>query len=218
MGDAQQVQGTPAWFQEEGKAGQDEATDEQGGELLETEDEGEEMQEVSPDQLQPAAQELKTKDEKPAKRTEFKLPASEGNRRAPAWAKVPKGMKFPKGIEVVFMRIRADLTMYPSKGDRQVILWPLTDGDEKLAIGRSMANAARAGQEMAKQMIRAVDGVPVNWTGDPSAPGADPDRFWHEIGPKGRNLLQRIFTQLHAMNEDELVDFFEQCIAVVSTG
>jgi hypothetical protein len=219
MADEGQGAQTPAWFEQGGNAGQDGASGEGEGPALEVDDEGtgEEMHEVAPSELQPSAAELKTKDEKPQRR-DFKIPAAEITRRAPAWAKVPKGMRFPKGIQVVFMRIRAGLTMYPSKGDRQVILWPLTDGDEKLAIGRSMSNAARAGVEMAKQMIRGIDGEPVNWTGDPNAPGADVDRFWHEIGPKGRNLLQRVFTQLHAMNEDELVDFFEHCISVVSTG
>jgi hypothetical protein len=205
------------WFEEDAKEGQQEGTD-QGSELEVEDDGGEVMQEVSPDELQPNDKDLKTKEEPAPKRTEFKIPNAEGQRRAPKWAKVPKDMKFPRGIQVLFIRIRADLTMYPSKGDRQVILWALTDGDEKLAIGRSMANAARAGTEMAKQMVRAVDGERLNWTGDPSAPGIDVDRVWHEIGPKGRNLMQRLFTQLHAMNEVELVDFFENCIGVVSTG
>lgn len=207
----------PTWFDGDGKAGQGEASGEEGAELALEGDEGEVLDEVSPVELQPPAEELKTKDEKP-KRREFKIPSAEGSRRAPAWANVPKEMKFPRGIQVLFIRIRADLTMYPGKGDRQVIIWPLTDGDEKLAIGRSMANAARAGTEMAKQMIRAADGMRINWTGDPSSPGTDIDSLWHEIGPKGRNLMQRLFAQLHAMNEDELVDFLEHCISVVSTG
>lgn len=210
--------GDASWFDKEAAKGQDGASEEQGDELPVEDEQGQEMPEVSPKELDDSNVELKTaKKEEEPKKQGFKIPAAEG-RRAPKWAKVPKDMKFPRGIQVLFIRIRSDLTMYPSKGDRQVILWALTDGDEKLAIGRSMANAARASVELAKQMVRAIDGERVNWTGDPSAPGTDIDSFWHQIGPKGRNLLQRLFNQLHAMNEDELVDFFENCIGVVSTG
>lgn len=206
-----------SWFDKGAATGQDGASEEQGEELpVEDDEQGEVMQEVSPKEIDEANAELKTEKEEPKKQG-FKIPAAQG-RRAPPWAKIPKDMKFPRGIQVLFIRIRAELTMYPSKGDRQVILWALTDADEKLAIGRSMANAARAGVEMAKQMIRAIDGERINWTGNPNEPGADIDTFWHQIGPKGRNLLQRLFNQLHAMNEDELVDFFENCIGVVSTG
>ena len=208
-----------SWFDKEATMGQDGASEEHGAELLVEDDEqGQEMQEVSPKELDETNSELKTeKKEEEPKKQGLSIPKV-SSRRPPTWAKIPKDMKFPRGIQVLFIRIRADLTMYPGRGDRQVILWALTDGDEKLAVGRSMANAARASQELAKQMIRAIDGERINWTGDPSQPGADVDQFWHQIGPKGRNLLQRLFNQLHAMNEDELVDFFENCIGVVSTG
>lgn len=216
MSDATQVPGTPAWFEGSGKAGQEEGTGEQLGEELAVEDEGEALEEVPPAELQPPAEELKTKGEQP-KKPAHKLPKA-ATRHAPTWAKVPKGMRFPKGIDVLFVRIRGELTMYPGKGDRQVILWPMTDGDQKIALGRAMGDRNRAAVEMTKQIVRAIDGQPVNWTGDPSAPGIDVDRFWHEIGPKGRNLLDRLFVQLNMMNEDELVDFFEHCIAAARTG
>jgi hypothetical protein len=179
-------------------------------------EEGEELQEASPADVQPPEAELKTQEEK-AKR-ELRIPAAaKGNRRAPPWAKVPKDIRFPKGIEVLFVKIEGRVTMYPAKGDRQVILWALTDGDERLAYGRS-TNPMRAAGELTKQMVRAIDGERVNWTGDPSAPGADIDAFWHEIGPKGRDLLQRLHIQLNTMNRDDLVHFFEHCISSVSTA
>ncbi len=204
-----------SWFEEAPKAGQDDG--DEGQPLLVEEEQGEELQEVDPKELEPKG-ELKTKEEK-VPRVALRIPsAGESKRRAPKGFKIPKDMVFPRGIDVLFITLPASITAYSGKGDRQVVLWPLTDADEKLAISRSMANAARAGTELAKQMIRAIDGERINWTGDPSQPGADIDRAWHEFGPKGRNLLQRLFNQMHAMTEDELVHFFEHCIAVVNMG
>lgn len=214
MGQAEQEAGTPAWFDGGAKAGQEEPLVEEGAELA-VEGE-EELDEVSPAELQPPAAELKAKDE-PIKKA-MKIPQAEkGNRRAPSWAKVPKDLKFPKGIDVIFAKIPASFTMYPSLGERQVILWPLTDGDERLAYGRA-TSPLRAPAELTKQMVRAIDGERINWTGNPSAPGADIDRFWHEVGPRGRDLLQRLHIQMNTVTRDEGAHFFEHCVAAVNTG
>ena len=213
--------GDADWFDKDGNAGQEEGTQEQGAEL-EVEDDGESqgevMHEVPIEELQPFAAELKTKEEPKKIAPRYVVPKSDGVRRAPVWAKIPKGMKFPKGIDVLILRLRPEWTMYPGKGERQIILWQLTDGDQKLAISRAMGDSNRLGIEMTKQMIRAADGMQINWTGDPSAPGIDIDRFWHEIGQKGRSLLHRITNQMCIMSEDEHADFFEHCIAAVRTG
>jgi len=209
------------WFDGDGNAGQEEGTQEQGEELaVEDDDEsqGEVMNEVPIEELQPPAAELKTKEDPKKLAPQRTIPKSDGVRRAPVWAKIPKGMKFPKGIDVLILRIRADLTMYPGKGERQVIIWQLTDGDQKLALSRSMGDTNRYAIEMTKQMIRAADGQQINWTGDPKSPGIDIERFWHEIGQKGRNLLHRVTNMMCVMNEEEHADFFEHCIAAVRTG
>jgi hypothetical protein len=210
--------GDAGWFDKDGNAGQEEGTEEQGAELpVDDDEQGAVMDEVPIEELHPPAAELKT--EEPKKITTRQMvPKSDGTRRAPVWAKIPKGMKFPKGIDVLILRLRPEWTMYPGKGERQVILWQLTDGDQKLAISRAMGDSNRLGIEMTKQMIRAADGMQINWTGDPSAPGIDIDRFWHEIGQKGRSLLHRITNQMCIMSEDEHADFFEHCIAAVRTG
>lgn len=206
------------WFEGDGKAGQQDGIEEQGAELpVEDDEEGAVMDEVPIEELQPPAVELKT--EEPKKTTTRQMvPKSDGVRRAPVWAKIPKGMKFPKGIDVLILRLRPEWTMYPGKGERQVIIWQVTDGDQKLAISRAMGDSNRLGIEMTKQMIRAADGQQINWTGDPSAPGIDIDRFWHEIGQKGRSILHRITNQLCVMSEEEHADFFAHCIAAVRTG
>lgn len=203
-----------SWFDKAATTGQEEASE---GEPLQVEEEGEEMREVDPVELAPN-ESLKTKEEKPV-RSVLRIPKAEGaKRRAPVGFKIPKDLVFPRGIDVLFITLPAAITAYSNKGDRQLVLWPLTDADEKLAIGRSMSSTSRAASELAKQMIRAIDGERINWTGDPSQPGADLDRAWHEFGPKGRNMLQRIFNQTHAMTEEELVNFFEKCIVVVNMG
>lgn len=219
MAETQQGAGNPAWFEDGGKAGQEEASDEQGEELAVEEDA--EVQEVSPAELQPTDAELKAQ-ELTAKKAMTVPRAEKGSRRAPPGFKIPKGtserpFRFPKGIDVLFVTIPGSCTMYPHKGDRQVIIWSLTDGDEKLAYGRS-TSTTRAPSELAKQMVRAIDGEVTNWTGDPGQPGADIDRFWHEIGPKGRDLLHRLNVQINGMNREELTHFFEHCIAVRNMG
>jgi hypothetical protein len=136
--------------------------------------------------------------------------------RLPGWAKWPEGLRAPRGVAVVALHFRGPLTATPSKGDRQCLIWVLTEGDEKMAFGRAMGDSNRASSELVKQMIRAIDGVPVDWSGMPGT--GNPDAFWREIGPKYRNVLQRIFSMTHVVNQEELRDFFENCIAVVNAG
>ncbi len=149
----------------------------------------------------------------------LRLPAPSHIVKAPIWwpkGMTPKTLRFPKGHDVVFMRIRGQWTSAKHKGDRYVILWEVSDGDEKLAYGRGMGDPNRAGSEVAKQMIRAIDGAEVTWDGLPGPGNAD--QFWSEVGAKGRNQLIRMHTQLHIMDRSEQTDFFENCVAVIRTG
>ncbi len=135
---------------------------------------------------------------------------------APQWAKIPSGFKFPRGRQVAFIRFRAEWTDTPWKGDRQAIVWSLTDADEKIGLARAMGDVNRAANELSKQMLRAVDGYEVTWDGSPG-PG-NIDRWWTEIGGKCRQILVRVYTQLHVLSEEERTDFFENCIEVRTTG
>jgi hypothetical protein len=139
------------------------------------------------------------------------LPATGGD-DVPEWAVVPPTMKVPKGRQVIFLRFPPNLTDAPLKGERQCIVWSLSDGEEKIANDRTNGSSARAPAEFTKQMIRAVDGVQVDWS-KAKGPGSL-DEFWREVGPKCRNMLMRIYTQLHLASEDETRDFFESCVAV----
>lgn len=129
----------------------------------------------------------------------------------PEWVRVPKGMKFPKGKQPLFIRFRAELT--DSGKERQCILWSLNDGDEKQAYNRSMGDAVRSIPELAKQQIRAVDGHRVDWTGTPAAPG-NIERFWNDIGGKYRSALVSLYHQLHVLSLEERADFFGSCVVM----
>ena len=147
----------------------------------------------------------------------LKLPAPKTTLTAPPWAKVPPApFRFPRGVDVLFVRIRAEMTSARQKGDRILIVWGLSDGDEKLAVQRSMADSNRVITEMAKQTIRAVDGHPADWSGRPG-PG-NVDQIWRELGGKGRGQIVRLYTQLHVYDAKEQSDFFENCVALVPTG
>ncbi len=130
----------------------------------------------------------------------------------PTWAVVPSGLKPPRGRNVLFLRIPADFTDTPYKGERQCTIWTLSDGDEKMALRRCQGDPNRAASEYTRQMLRAVDGVVSAWD-KPAGPGSV-DEFWREIGAKGRNMLMRVYTQLHLPTDAEMANFFEHCVAV----
>ena len=131
----------------------------------------------------------------------------------PEWADVPGDLKIPSGVEVAYLRFKAAWTCAMDKGDRTCVVWPLTDKDEKLALTRIAHNPLSASSELAKQMVRAFDGMKVDWGATPGKAG-NIDDFWREIGPKCRSMLQRYHSETHSMKPDELAYFFESCVAV----
>jgi hypothetical protein len=143
----------------------------------------------------------------------FELPDASG---VPDWVIVPPGMKLPRSKQVVFLRFRPGMTDTPAKGERQAIVWSNNLGDQRLAIMRADKDPNVMPEQLAKQMIRVVDGKPVDWTGEAGA--ANIDAWWEEIGPKCRSVIDRLFVQLHVASQDELKDFFENCVAVRGVG
>lgn len=124
----------------------------------------------------------------------------------PPWALVPETLALPPGREVVFMRFKAAWTDYPSKGDRQCILWTLTDNDEKHAAKRARGDSTRGIVELAKGCVRAMDGHRADWT-TPVGPGSV-DRFWNDIGTKCRQMVVNYYFKTHALSQEEQADFF----------
>jgi hypothetical protein len=154
---------------------------------------------------------------------------------APDWAHVPQGMRFPRGRQFLFIRVPSKWTDTPKVGRplrvedeaavriagagalwRQMVVWSVDVGDMKHAIQRSQGDANRLSEELTKQMIRAVDGVRTDWTGNPGE--GSMDVFWNQIGQKNRQLMQRVWSMLNVHTREAQVDFFESCVAVRTPG
>ena len=135
----------------------------------------------------------------------------------PDWVVMPPDLTIPPGRTVGFLRFRAPWTDCPEKGDRQCIVWNLSDMDERIAIKRTtMGDSMQLAGELSKQMIRAIDGVKVNWAAV-KGPGCI-DEFWKEIGSKCRQMVIRWYTQNHSLTDTEQADFFENCAVVRTMG
>jgi hypothetical protein len=138
------------------------------------------------------------------------------NTDIPDWVIIPKGLKIPKHKQVFYIRFRAEMTDTPAKGERQAIVWANNLGDQKLAVMRSDRDPNRMSEQMAIQMIRAVDGHVADWTGELG--NGNIEIWWDAIGPKCRSIIDRLFVQLHVATKEDLTDFFENCVAVRLQG
>jgi hypothetical protein len=139
----------------------------------------------------------------------------------PSWATVPANFTFPPGWLVWFIRFPAKLTNRPGGPERQCILWNLNEADEKRAARLARGDGMRVIDEMAKQMIRSIDGKRVSFG---PVSGAEQDQtvslqtFWSEIGGKYRAQLKSLYLKTHAMDAAENADFFEHCVAPRMVG
>lgn len=167
---------------------------------------------------QPTAQ--KGPEERPTEPKETPRQAQWANaltgREWPSWAIVPEGQSRPVRTIVACMQFEAGWTKDPSLGDRHCVCWPLSDGDEKLAQQRAMGDSNRYINELAKQMVRWIDGEVADFAGGTGRNNID--RFWDEIGPKCRTLMTQMWTQLNALTMQERVTFFEKHFALVVPG
>lgn len=134
----------------------------------------------------------------------------------PDWAALPEGFKMPLGKQVIALRFRAKWTDYPKRGDRWCLLWNLTEADEKLALKRTRGEGIRAIDELAKQTVRVIDGLRTDWV---ALAGAGSMRaFWDEVGGKCRQQVKNVYAKRHTMSQEELTDFFTDCIAVATVA
>jgi hypothetical protein len=168
--------------------------------------------------------------------------AASGEDDVPHWAVpyMPPDFRIPRGKEVTFMRFKSAwtdardkgvLTIFPHKvgqGEgacviqreelyRVLVCWPITDAEEKLANKRGQQGSAL--NELAKQMIRAVDGRRVDWTGgwarEPEML-VNPEAVWKELGPKCRGPIKTIYHRMHNLTDEELATFLLNCLVVVN--
>jgi hypothetical protein len=136
-----------------------------------------------------------------------------GSRDAlPAWAAmaIPADMEVPPGRTLAIMRFRTEWTDRADKGDRTCVLWNLSVGDEKLANQRGGDNVFTNTMEMAKQMVRAIDGLRVDYTG--KVPAAQLDPWWDDIGKKCRGMIINHFIRAHSLTTSEKMDFLAVCL------
>ncbi len=122
---------------------------------------------------------------------------------APAWARVPADLIIPKNVEVAFMKV-------PLKDGSEMVLvlWELGVRDERLARARTQGDiGTRLMDEMSKQMIRAIDGVRVDWSNPFTV-----EKAWEEMGAKYRSVLNVWYLKAHQLNDDERTDFFAKCV------
>lgn len=163
----------------------------------------------------PEATQGKPDGKKPAPEYDPEVDDDPADSNIPSWASLPpddsgKPFAFPPDMpDICFMLFKGAWTRKPSKGDRWCVLWPLTDNEEKLASKR-VQDSKRTIAEMSKQMIRVIDGERADW-GNGSV-----DRFWNDIGPKCRLLIQNYYMKTHSLDVVETADFFANCMRVVS--
>lgn len=164
----------------------------------------------------------------------------------PKWARphIPSDLRIPRGKQVSFVRFKSKWTDAPEKGvmtafphavgsgearkvemreelTRVVVCWPISDAEEKHALKRTRGEQGRTLDEYTKQMLRVVDGMRVDWTGEYGRKenvgqlvGAD--MLWKELGPKCTRLLKNLYVKTHNLNDEELADFFVNCLVVTS--
>jgi len=130
----------------------------------------------------------------------------------PNWADtaIPSTLKIPSGRTVVVMKFRAEWTDTPHKGDRTCVLWNLSCGDIKIANERGGDNGFNTMIERAKKMVRAIDGLEVDYSG--RNPAANLQTWWTEIGEKCRVLIQSHYSRSHSLDTAERIDFLAHCV------
>jgi hypothetical protein len=133
----------------------------------------------------------------------------------PDWAQeaIPGKIKIPKGRQVAVFRFRKEWTDDKTR-DRTCVLWNLSVGDEKLANQRGGDISGNVVMELSKQMIRAVDGNPIDFSG--KNPSGNLDFWWNAIGRKCRTLIISHYIRSHSLSTAEKMDFLANCVAVRS--
>jgi hypothetical protein len=171
------------------------------------------VKELTPDQLRllaeqgvdGAAEVEDVEDDEP------EVPSQSAGEGIPDWCAVPEGWAPPKGRQVWFLLLRASWTDVPNKGDRTLVLWTLTEADEKLALKRTRGESLRTIDELTKQIIRVVDGKRVDWA---QGKACAAEVVWNEIGTKLRQELKNFYVKTHTLTMEERTDFLSNCVAV----
>lgn len=136
------------------------------------------------------------------------------------WVRVPNGLKFPRGRKIRYLRFPSRWTDVPTYGHempdmpglwRQCILWSLSPGDEQLAAERALGNEQRFSDELVKQAIRAIDGLPIDESGMPTPQNVE--RFWAQLGASARHLLKTSWSAMSTTTKEQRLFFWTFCVA-----
>lgn len=158
--------------------------------------------------------------------------APEDDGPIPSWAQpwLPAGLKIPASRQPKFLRFKSAWTDAPQKGvpsmwpknpsdakgdqeehlTRVLMLWEISDAEERLALKAAAQDRTRLMAEYAKHMIRSVDGMAVDWTMAWAKGASDlysPDRLWTELGAKCRQPVVNLYLKLHSLSDAEMADF-----------
>ena len=189
--------------------------------------------EKPPELVEEAASSLELKAEDPEKED-----PEEG--AIPSWAQdyLPANFRIPRGKQVTFMRFPSAWTDEPEKGvktvyrkgkkggpytesealTRVIVIWPLSLAEANQARKRAKQPRDTL-EELTKQMIRACDGRRADWSGswakDPENL-VDVNSLWRELGIKVHPLLQNAYMKMHSLDDEQLADFYLNCIASAS--
>jgi len=128
----------------------------------------------------------------------------------PDWFVMPDGMleTIEPGVQVAYVRMLSHLTGRPTLGDRQCMLVPLGVKEEGFAYKRVQAGSASAAvSELARWMIRVIDGKVPNWRKPHPL-----DKFWDEIGPRYRRMIESWYVKTHVLAGDARADFLANCL------
>lgn len=137
----------------------------------------------------------------------------------PSWVVIPDGLRMPPpGRRLVAIKFEPDITERQDLGDRWCLCWSLSLQEERAATTRMRGDPTRFTYEMSKQMLRVIDGRPVDWSGAIDGKyGVNPDLFMDQIGFIGREMIAMTFQRLHNLTPERRLDFHARCMVFRNT-
>jgi hypothetical protein len=64
--------------------------------------------------------------------------------------------------------------------------------------------------ELAKWQIKVIDGQVPEWL--KKANPRNPDRFWQDIGPAYRRMIESWYVKTHVLSGEDKADFLSNCL------